>query len=83
MFLHSSSSPEAGWVLLGTAIRMAMDVGAHRQSTYGPKPTVVGEQWKRAFWYVAHVLFQLGPNYIYSCLSLGYLSLWIAKSPAI
>ncbi|KAJ7890934.1 fungal-specific transcription factor domain-containing protein [Mycena olivaceomarginata] len=42
------SSPAACWTLIGIGIRLAQDVGAHRQRE-GP-PTVESELWKRGFW---------------------------------
>ncbi|KAF7345892.1 Zn(2)-C6 fungal-type domain-containing protein [Mycena venus] len=42
------SFPVACWTLIGIGIRLAQDVGAHRQRE-GP-PTVESELWKRGFW---------------------------------
>ncbi|KAJ7841153.1 hypothetical protein B0H14DRAFT_3140291 [Mycena olivaceomarginata] len=42
------STPAACWTLIGISIRLAQDVGAHRQRE-GP-PTVESELWKRGFW---------------------------------
>ncbi|KAJ7710074.1 fungal-specific transcription factor domain-containing protein [Mycena olivaceomarginata] len=42
------STPAACWTLIGIGIRLAQDVGAHRQRE-GP-PTVESELWKRGFW---------------------------------
>ncbi|KAF7340578.1 Zn(2)-C6 fungal-type domain-containing protein [Mycena sanguinolenta] len=42
------SDPTACWNLIGIGLRLAQDVGAHRQRT-GP-PTVESELRKRAFW---------------------------------
>ncbi|EJD02602.1 uncharacterized protein FOMMEDRAFT_84516, partial [Fomitiporia mediterranea MF3/22] len=50
MFLRGSSIGPAGWVIIGTGLRKAMDVGAHRKKVYSPKPSVENELWKRAFW---------------------------------
>ncbi|KAG6911119.1 hypothetical protein DXG01_003859 [Tephrocybe rancida] len=38
------------WVLVGSAIRKAQDLGVHRKRVYQFKPTVDSELWKRAFW---------------------------------
>ncbi|KZV77208.1 hypothetical protein PENSPDRAFT_660467 [Peniophora sp. CONT] len=38
-------------LMCGTAIRLAMDVGAHRRRAYQKVPTVEDELWKRAFCY--------------------------------
>ncbi|KAH8107479.1 fungal-specific transcription factor domain-containing protein [Phellopilus nigrolimitatus] len=50
MFLRGSSVHTAGWVVNGTGLRKAMDVGAHRNKVYSPNPSVENELWKRAFW---------------------------------
>ncbi|KAI5118928.1 hypothetical protein M0805_003752 [Coniferiporia weirii] len=50
MFLRGSSIHPAGWVVIGTGLRKAMDVGAHRKKVYSPKPSIENELWKRAFW---------------------------------
>lgn len=53
MFLHGSSTPQSSWTVIGTGIRLAQDVGAHRRKVYNNnKRTVEDELWKRAFWYV-------------------------------
>ena len=51
LFLQGSAASVASWTLIGTAIRAAVDVGAHRKHMYSATPTVEGELWKRAFWY--------------------------------
>jgi len=38
------------WVTLGIAVRLAESVGASHVKTYGDKPTIEGELWKRVFW---------------------------------
>ncbi|EJD49559.1 hypothetical protein AURDEDRAFT_161117 [Auricularia subglabra TFB-10046 SS5] len=50
MFIAGTSSPHAGWTILGIGIRMAQDVGAHRNKVYKDKPNLDDELWKRAFW---------------------------------
>ncbi|KAJ7452985.1 fungal-specific transcription factor domain-containing protein, partial [Mycena galericulata] len=44
-----ASAPQAPWTLIGIGIRIAQDVGAHRQQP-SMRPTVDSELWKRAFW---------------------------------
>ncbi|CAA7262248.1 unnamed protein product [Cyclocybe aegerita] len=48
VFIQNSTSPMVVWPLLGMAIRLAQDVGAHRRKS--TTPTVEDELWKRAFW---------------------------------
>jgi len=50
IFLSGTSSPHAAWTIVGIGIRMAQDVGAHRNKVYKEKPNLVDELWKRAFW---------------------------------
>lgn len=38
------------WITLGMGIRLAKSVGANHAKTYGDKPTIEGELWKRVFW---------------------------------
>ncbi|KAG6828005.1 hypothetical protein H0H92_009697 [Tricholoma furcatifolium] len=49
LFSSSSETPQGCWTQLGTAIRMAQEVGAHRRRTL-KAPTAEDELWKRAFW---------------------------------
>ncbi|KAJ7179778.1 fungal-specific transcription factor domain-containing protein [Mycena filopes] len=44
------SAPSAGWTLIGLGLRLAQDVGAHREKNFGARPTVEAELWKRGFW---------------------------------
>jgi hypothetical protein len=44
------------WVLLGVAIRMIQEVGAHMKSLYKSTPNAQDEMWKRCFWYVQRSL---------------------------
>ncbi|KAI0081020.1 hypothetical protein K474DRAFT_1588720 [Panus rudis PR-1116 ss-1] len=48
LFLRCSNIPR--WTVIGAGIRMAQDVGAHRQKSYGKVHTVEIEHWRRAFW---------------------------------
>lgn len=50
MFLRGTSQHTVGWLLVGSGIRKAQDVGAHRKHQYNERPTVIRELWKRAFW---------------------------------
>lgn len=45
-FISGRSHP--AWVIMGVAVRLAMDVGAHRRRPEAP--TKEAEYWKRAFW---------------------------------
>ena len=38
------------WITLGISVRLVTSVGANHLKTYGDKPTIEGEQWKRVFW---------------------------------
>ncbi|TFK49987.1 hypothetical protein OE88DRAFT_1603001, partial [Heliocybe sulcata] len=60
LFLVGTSAPQAAWIAIGYAIRMAQDVGAHRRKFYGDRRTVKSELWKRAFWCVVLVLHDRG-----------------------
>jgi hypothetical protein len=40
------------WVLLGMAIRMLQEVGAHSKKIYSSTPNAHDELWKRVFWCV-------------------------------
>ncbi|KAF7288996.1 hypothetical protein MIND_01416400 [Mycena indigotica] len=44
------ANPSSCWTIVGTAIRMLQDVGAHRRPRIPTSPTVESELWKRAFW---------------------------------
>ncbi|KAJ6516703.1 fungal-specific transcription factor domain-containing protein [Mycena vitilis] len=43
-----SSAPAACWMLIGFGLRLAQDLGVHRQSA--KEMSVEGELWKRGFW---------------------------------
>ncbi|KAJ3517005.1 hypothetical protein NLJ89_g774 [Agrocybe chaxingu] len=62
VFLHSSSAPQSVWTMIGIAIRLAQDVGAHRRTNL--PPTVESELWKRAWWALICIDRTI-------CLSLG------------
>ena len=40
----------APWTLLGVAVRIGQEVGAHRSKIYKGQPSLVAELWKRSFW---------------------------------
>ncbi|EKM58700.1 uncharacterized protein PHACADRAFT_253191 [Phanerochaete carnosa HHB-10118-sp] len=44
------SMPQSNYAIMGYAVRLAQDLGAHRRVAYEPEPTVEGELRKRAFW---------------------------------
>ncbi|KAK7043156.1 Gypsy retrotransposon integrase-like protein 1 [Paramarasmius palmivorus] len=48
-FYCGCSDPHASWTIIGTGIRVAQEMGAHRRRL-STTPTVEGEQMKRAFW---------------------------------
>ncbi|KAA1476288.1 hypothetical protein DENSPDRAFT_843202 [Dentipellis sp. KUC8613] len=50
LFLHGCSPPHACWTTVGIGIRLAQDVGAHRQKMYSSTPNTEDELLKRAFW---------------------------------
>ncbi|KAF7296798.1 Zn(2)-C6 fungal-type domain-containing protein [Mycena indigotica] len=49
-FLERAASPHICWNIVGTALRLAQDLGIHRRSARFEKHTVEREQFKRAFW---------------------------------
>ncbi|RDX40755.1 hypothetical protein OH76DRAFT_1412738 [Lentinus brumalis] len=62
-FLQGSAAPQANWPLIGYALRMAVDVGAHRKKMYNAKFTIQDELWRRVFW--ALVVFEWLTGYGY------------------
>ncbi|KAF5364445.1 hypothetical protein D9758_010673 [Tetrapyrgos nigripes] len=44
--------PDTVWLLTGFAIRLAQGRGIHRRNNLNPEPSVEGELWKRAFWFL-------------------------------
>ncbi|EIW84606.1 hypothetical protein CONPUDRAFT_163685 [Coniophora puteana RWD-64-598 SS2] len=50
IYVQGTRTPQACWTIVGIGIRLALEVGAHRQKVYNRKPTVEDELWKRAFW---------------------------------
>ena len=57
-FLHSSPLAACSLVIVGTGIRTAQDLGAHRRKVYATLPADEGELLKRAFWHVS--VYQIG-----------------------
>ncbi|RPD69776.1 hypothetical protein L226DRAFT_264291 [Lentinus tigrinus ALCF2SS1-7] len=49
-FLQGTRAPQTGWTVIGSGLRMAVDVGAHRKKMYNTKFTIEDELWRRAFW---------------------------------
>ncbi|KAF5364444.1 hypothetical protein D9758_010672 [Tetrapyrgos nigripes] len=47
--------PDMEWLLVGVAIRLAQGRGIHRRSNQKPGPSVEGELWKRAFWFLTTI----------------------------
>lgn len=50
MFLRGTSLHPGAWIFIGSGLRKAMDIGAHRKKVYKDKPNAEDELWKRAFW---------------------------------
>ncbi|KAH7104003.1 fungal-specific transcription factor domain-containing protein [Auriculariales sp. MPI-PUGE-AT-0066] len=46
------SSTSTTFMLLGVAIRLALQAGSHRAKFYLNEPNLLDEQWKRAFWVI-------------------------------
>ncbi|VDB96007.1 unnamed protein product [Peniophora sp. CBMAI 1063] len=67
VYLDGSSSPQTAWTACGTALRLAMDVGAHRKKAYQKVPTVEDELWKRAFWILVILDRQVSAHLGRSC----------------
>ena len=55
LYLHQSVLNQAAWGIIGHGLRIAQEMGAHRQKRYARKLTQEGELMKRAFWYVTGV----------------------------
>ncbi|KAI0090935.1 fungal-specific transcription factor domain-containing protein [Irpex rosettiformis] len=50
LYLHQSVLSQAAWGIIGHGLRIAQEMGAHRQKRYAKNLTVEGELMKRAFW---------------------------------
>ncbi|VDC01204.1 unnamed protein product [Peniophora sp. CBMAI 1063] len=51
----------------GTALRFAMDIGAHRKKAYQKVPIVEDERWKGAFWILVILDRQVSAHLGRSC----------------
>ncbi|KAJ6453724.1 fungal-specific transcription factor domain-containing protein [Mycena sanguinolenta] len=49
-FLHWASGPQSAWAIAGFGLRLAQDVGFHRDKFNGPTVSIDEELQKRAFW---------------------------------
>ncbi|KAJ7436693.1 fungal-specific transcription factor domain-containing protein [Mycena latifolia] len=59
-FLDRASGPRAGWTLVGVGVRLAQDIGIHRQKSPTPAFTPEEELEKRAYWVLILFDSQLG-----------------------
>ncbi|VDC04186.1 unnamed protein product [Peniophora sp. CBMAI 1063] len=50
IYLQGCSFPHAPWIVVGLGLRLALDIGAHRRKSYGSRPTIESELFKRVFW---------------------------------
>ncbi|KAG8987926.1 hypothetical protein FRB94_008216 [Tulasnella sp. JGI-2019a] len=50
IFLMGTSAPHGAWIIVGTGLRFAVDIGAHREKVYGPDHALDNQLWKRSFW---------------------------------
>jgi hypothetical protein len=49
-FLQATAAYQNCWSIVGVALRLAQHVGVHRRKVYASMPTILQEQWRRAFW---------------------------------
>ncbi|KAJ7747130.1 fungal-specific transcription factor domain-containing protein [Mycena maculata] len=49
-FLHCTSNPRTCWSIVGFGLRLAQDIGAHRQKVPGSQATMEEELERRAVW---------------------------------
>ncbi|KAI0763826.1 fungal-specific transcription factor domain-containing protein [Trametes elegans] len=61
LYMQTTTMPYVTWTAVGVGLRMAVDVGAHRNFLYKSQPTVEDELWRRAFW--ALVTLEWGTSY--------------------
>jgi hypothetical protein len=52
LYYFMIGAPRSSWVVLGTGIRKAQDVGAHHASFAEGRRPLEAEMWKRVFWQV-------------------------------
>jgi hypothetical protein len=50
LFITGTHVAPLEWTLIGIGLRLALDVGAHLNSSFASAPLAEREQWKRAFW---------------------------------
>jgi hypothetical protein len=50
IYFNGTGAPNTAWHVMGLAMRLAMERGAHRRKPNAEKPTVESELTKRAFW---------------------------------
>ncbi|EIW62305.1 uncharacterized protein TRAVEDRAFT_116127 [Trametes versicolor FP-101664 SS1] len=50
MFLHNSTRILQSWTVTGVGLRRALEVGAHRKHLGAASLTIENELWRRAFW---------------------------------
>lgn len=83
IFLYEVNSKSASWVWIGSAVRVAQEIGLHIDS--GPWPAVEGEMRKRLWWglytWDRFVFFILDAIASDSLTWTGYLLLrWVSRS---
>ncbi|VDC00344.1 unnamed protein product [Peniophora sp. CBMAI 1063] len=54
MYMANVSLTHA-WMYIGSGIRLAEDIGAHKRRAYSDKPTLEDELYKRAFWILIYL----------------------------
>ncbi|KAJ7779693.1 fungal-specific transcription factor domain-containing protein [Mycena metata] len=54
-FLEGGPEQRACWILIGTGLRLAQDIGVHRRNATVETPSVEGELFKRAFWALVYM----------------------------
>ncbi|KAG9032774.1 hypothetical protein FRB95_001034 [Tulasnella sp. JGI-2019a] len=50
IYLEWTSTCTTAWLVNGSGLRFAEDLGAHREKVYAPTQTLENQLWKRAFW---------------------------------
>ncbi|KAK0466862.1 fungal-specific transcription factor domain-containing protein [Desarmillaria tabescens] len=49
-FMKGCSIPQAGWTIVGVALRVAQEAGVHRKRTHEGPNNAEAESWRRVFW---------------------------------
>ncbi|KAG9013081.1 hypothetical protein FRB94_003914 [Tulasnella sp. JGI-2019a] len=49
-YLEGTSACVKAWLVNGSGLRFAEDIGAHREKVYSPTQAFENQLWKRAFW---------------------------------